>query len=103
MPTQQPPDYTECMKKTHQYITYAILLVVSLFMLTQCRSTNRATRLCEQTNKECHENCDEAMQSYNQNTSPYQIINKCDLNCEKNYDSCVSRVTSRAAGGNTGY
>lgn len=43
------------------------------------------------------------MQSYNQNTSPYQIINKCDLNCEKNYDTCVSRVTSRAAGNNTGY
>lgn len=73
------------------HVRYALIITLQLLIFSYCRSSDRATRMCEQTNTECHENCDTAMQSYSQNLAPSQTINQCDVRCEQYFNSCLNR------------
>lgn len=86
------------MKTTEHLKTYLLIACSSLLFLVSCRSTDRATRLCEQSNTECHENCDTAMQSYSQNLAPSQTINQCDVRCEQYFNSCLGRIKDAREG-----
>ncbi|MBS0618798.1 MAG: hypothetical protein JSR44_11460 [Spirochaetes bacterium] len=88
------------MKKS---VPFAILPIIGfsvLFSAIGCRTTDRGSRMCEQSNTECHENCNEAMQDFNLSTNPSQRINTCDMNCERYFDNCMQRNADRQANEN---
>lgn len=80
----------QSMKTTDHAKIYLLLGCLAVLLLSTCRSADRTARLCEQSNTECHENCDAAMQSYSQNLAPSQTINQCDVRCEQYFNSCLS-------------
>lgn len=72
------------------------LLVALLFTCTACRSTDRATEMCEQNNRTCHQSCNLADTSMAHSKMAHQSVSQCDLRCEGNYQSCLKRATDRA-------
>lgn len=72
------------------------LLLAALMVIGGCRSVDRATEMCEQNNRMCHQNCNLANTSMSHSKMAHQSVSQCDLRCETNYQSCLKRAENRS-------
>lgn len=73
-----------------------LLLPLLLVSLVACRSVDRATEMCEQNNRNCHQNCNLGNTSMSHSKMAHQSVSQCDLRCETNYQSCLKRAENRS-------
>jgi hypothetical protein len=73
-----------------------LLLPLLLVSLVACRSVDRATEMCEQNNRNCHQNCNLANTSMANSKLAHQSVSQCDLRCEQNYQTCLKRAENRS-------
>lgn len=72
------------------------LLLMVFLSGAACRSVDRATEMCEQNNRMCHQNCNLANTSMSHSKMAHQSVSQCDLRCETNYQSCLKRAENRS-------
>ncbi|MFZ5628884.1 MAG: hypothetical protein ACOY5B_07120 [Spirochaetota bacterium] len=72
------------------------LLLMVFLSGSACRSVDRATEMCEQNNRMCHQNCNLANTSMSHSKMAHQSVSQCDLRCETNYQSCLKRAENRS-------
>lgn len=72
------------------YRLFGLLILFTLFVVA-CRSADKATQICEQNNRNCHQGCNMANANFSQTKTAHQSVSECDVRCEKNYQSCLKR------------
>ena len=71
-----------------------VVLLVSV-LPGACRTTDKATLVCEENNRNCHRGCEMSNSNFSQTKTAHQSANLCDVRCEKNYQSCLQRAENR--------
>lgn len=68
-----------------------LALSIMAISLLACRSTDKATQICEDNNTECHQNCSNSNANFSNTRISTQPIGPCDTRCDKNYQACLKR------------
>lgn len=66
------------------------LFCILIFVLA-CRSTDKATAICEENNNACHRACNSQQMDFLPGKLATQSVSPCDQRCEKNYQACLVR------------
>lgn len=89
------------LKSTLTIMLLAVTVPIPLF--TACRSTDKATQICEQTNTECQQNCVTSNANFTNTRLPTQPVGPCDQRCEQNYQNCLKRQQNKSIKGINDY